>query len=82
MNNDWARWLTPEEKQTLDCSHLLSPPGHEAVLQWAKWLCKEREKLALARGFLYDLKFGEEVEKERLPELDWLLGYTKGESHE
>ena len=72
---DQQRWLNDEEVKAYNSRHLLPPPGAEAVEQWAKWLCTERDKLAHARGTLYTIQ---QSRKEELEELDSILDYTKG----
>ena len=75
MSDDWKRWLDDKEMHMLQCSHLLPPPGQEVVEQWAKRLSETREKLAIARGALYSVKFEEDFSEE---ELDRVLKDTAG----
>lgn len=74
MADDWQRWLDDDEAKSYQCRHLLPAPGPEVVAKWAKWLCEEREKLALARGMLYSVKFGDYTEEE----LESVLKETEG----
>lgn len=70
MSDDWQRWLTDEELKSYKCRELLPPPGGEVIEMWAKSVSRTREKLAMARGMLYSVKFGDFTMEELKQVLD------------